>query len=418
MTTRTAASSATVGGGGPQAETRCPVSGEAFDQSFFRAPAVPVFCNVLCEDREQALAVPSGPIDLCYCPSSGLVFNTAFDPALVDYNPRYENALHHSPRFRAYAEATADRLIGRYRAKGQTVVDVGCGDGYFLDLLCRRGAGRGVGFDPAYPSDRAAAASDRVTIRREYFQGLGDTASAALLCCRHVLEHVAEPVRFLRTIRRGLTPETVVYFEVPNGRWLLETGGVWDVIYEHCGYYTASAIRALFEVAGFEVLDVAEGYERQFLWVEARPSAPVQYAPPEHEGLSDVVSVFADRVRRKLAGWRMRLDEWRACGRRAVIWGAGSKGVTFLNLLDRSPSGSTIVAAVDVNRRKQGCFVAGTGHPIVAPDALGPLGVDTVVLMNATYRDEVAGMIEGLQTGGRVSVLVAEDPGERWEKRE
>jgi FlaA1/EpsC-like NDP-sugar epimerase len=73
-------------------------------------------------------------------------------------------------------------------------------------------------------------------------------------------------------------------------------------------------------------------------------------------------------------------------GQRAVVWGAGSKGVTFLNALQaRDPIGHV----VDINPRKQGMYVAGTGQQIVAPEFLKEARPDVVIVMNPVYEDEI-----------------------------
>ena len=63
-------------------------------------------------------------------------FNTAFDGALADYTGAYENSLHYSPTFRRYAEEQAATIVDRYDLHYKTIVEIGCGDAYFLKLLC------------------------------------------------------------------------------------------------------------------------------------------------------------------------------------------------------------------------------------------------------------------------------------------
>ena len=58
-------------------------------------------------------------------------------------------------------------------------------------------------------------------------------------------------------------------------------------------------------------------------------------------------------------------------GKRVVIWGSGSKAVSFLTTL-RVPD--LIAAVVDINPHKHGKFLAGTGHEIVGPRALARYG--------------------------------------------
>ena len=70
-----------------------------------------------------------------------------------------------------------------------------------------------------------------------------------------------------------------------------------------------------------------------------------------------------------------------------AVLGAGAKGVTLLNLVD--PSGARVDCVVDVNPKKQGRFLAGTGQAIVAPAALAERGVRHVLVLNPNYTDEI-----------------------------
>jgi hypothetical protein len=187
----------------------------------------------------------------------------------------------------------------------------------------------------------------------------------------------------------------VVYFEMPNALWTLRDMGIWDIIYEHCSYFTPASLAAACEGAGFSVLDLREVFGGQFLAVEAVPAdGPV---PPTFGDRLDFVQMerdvaaFGENYRAKVDHWRTRLDELAHKGQRAVVWGSGSKGVTFLNTLrDESP----IAHVVDINPRKQGMFVAGTGQAIISPDALREHRPDLVIVMNRLYEGEIRRMLD------------------------
>ena len=84
-----------------------------------------------------------------------------------------------------------------------------------------------------------------------------------------------------------------------------------------------------------------------------------------------------------------------------MIWGAGSKGVSFLNTVD--PNG-TIEFAVDINERKRGQHIAGTGQRIVGPDELVNIRPAKVVVMNPNYRDEIGARLRDLGLDAEVVV--------------
>jgi hypothetical protein len=73
-------------------------------------------------------------------------------------------------------------------------------------------------------------------------------------------------------------------------------------------------------------------------------------------------------------------------GQRTVVWGGGSKGVTFLNTLKIQDQ---IEYVVDINPRKQGMYIAGTGQRIVSPEFLQDYQPDALIVVNPIYQGEV-----------------------------
>lgn len=367
---------------------------------------VPLHCNLLLATADAARAVPSGTIQLAFCPDCGHLFNRSFDPARLSYDADYETSQHFSPRFRRYAEELADRLIARYGLRGKTAVEIGCGQGDFLALLCERGGCQGLGFDQSY----AAAADGRslpeaVSVSRETAPPQAVYDRADLVICRHVLEHLAEPHELVAAVRRGIgdRPETVVYFEVPNALFTLRELGIWDLIYEHCSYFTAASLSRLLEDGGLSVASLVEAFGGQFLAAEASPTAcRPRLADPRTDVLAEtaaLVGAFPARLQATLKRWRTLCADLTEAGQRVAVWGAGSKGVTFVNLVAQEirPYG-----IVDLNPRKQGRFVPGTASPVLAPAALRSEPPDVIIVMNPIYETEVRRESDRLGLGAQV----------------
>jgi hypothetical protein len=93
--------------------------------------------------------------------------------------------------------------------------------------------------------------------------------------------------------------------------------------------------------------------------------------------------------------WRDWLGQLGSEGREAVVWGAGSKGTTFMNLFRDAGALSRVV---DVNPHKEGMYISGTGHPIVYPNRLAEGGApDFVLVMNPVYLQEIHETLKQLQ---------------------
>ncbi len=369
---------------------QCPVCLATEVTLFADIPNVPTHCNLLWATAEAACEAPRGDIQLGFCPTCGHIFNAIFAPALMEYTQRYENSLHFSPRFQSYAMQLAQRLIEKYALYNKTIIDIGCGQGDFLDLLCEKGQNQGIGFDPSYWPN-AEFTSRHLSFVQDFYSEKYASYTADFICCRQVLEHLHKPREFLLSIRRAIGPKqgVKIFFEVPNGLFMLRDLSIWDIIYEHCAYFCAGSLANLFQTCGFEVLQVNEEYAGQFISLEARPSPKTTFAEQCWPGLPELtqnVSSFSANFAQKIQLWQQDLAGFAQKQQRVVVWGAGSKGVMFLNAL---PVQNSIRYVVDINPRKQGMFVAGSGQEIVSPAFLTTLRPAVILIMNAIYEAEI-----------------------------
>jgi len=380
---------------------RCLICGGGSLELLISIPDVPTLCNRLCASEAEAANAPRGDIRLSYCLDCGHVVNSAFDQAQVSYDGRFENTLTFSPRYRQYAEVTADRLINRYGLDGKRIVEIGCGSGDFLRLLCSAG-NHGEGYDPSQPTSRSRAGRGSVEIIGRNFAA-EDVREADFVCCRHVLEHLPEPMDLLRQLRESMAirADAVVFFEVPNGLFTLDRLGIWDIIHEHVSYFTPSSLVRAFLGAGFTVCCAESAFDDQYLWLEARVDGQASPSRSPKRPPDPLYRSFSARFAEKIAQWRRRIDELRSDRRHVVIWGAGAKGVMFLNML-RVTSSAGIDCVVDVNPRKHGHFVPLMGQKIVGPDWLLQDPPDIVVVMNPEYEREVRSMIDDMRIGCEV----------------
>jgi hypothetical protein len=260
------------------------------------------------------------------------------------------------------------------------------------------GDNRGISIDPSYTPDPANGTADgRLTFIQDYYSEKYAGQHADFIASRHTLEHIQYPTEFMTTVRRtiGKRLDSVVFFEVPNARFTLHDLAIWDIIYEHCSYFTDHSLAYLFARSGFTVKSVQPTFAGQFLCIEALPAGTPhgERSADEVQTIADEVAVFADRYRHKVDEERSKLEQWRQQGQKVVLWGAGSKGITFLNVLGQY---GQIEYAVDINPRKRGMFVTGAGQEIVPPAFLPEYQPDIVLLMNPVYLAEVQQTLDGM----------------------
>lgn len=364
---------------------------------------VPTNSCLMLDSPEEARAYPRGDIELVFCEACGFVFNRALDPSLTEYSDRYEPTQAYSPTFQRFHRALADRLAGALDLRGKTVVEVGCGQGEFLHLLCGLAGCRGVGFDPCLDGRRADVVGERaggVELVGDFFSDASiEGLTADVLLSKMTLEHIPAAGRFFRLAERvakASAPGMRLFIQIPESERIFRDLALEDVYYEHCNYFTEVSLSGLFRRHGFAVEEVTREYDGQYLTVLGRYAGGAVSTGEASEGVAELrrlVARFAGTWAGRVEGWRAMVAERRAAGGRIAVWGSGSKGVAFLSAIG---GGEEVSQVVDINPHRQGRFMVGTGHPIVAPEALRDAAPATVIVMNAVYRREVADLLAGL----------------------
>ncbi|MDH3330277.1 MAG: class I SAM-dependent methyltransferase [Desulfobulbaceae bacterium] len=371
----------------------CPVCDSTESIPLLSLEKVPILCNALYASPEVAKNAPVHDIELYCCRRCTHIHNTRFEPDLITYRYGYDNSLFYSPRYRSYAAQQAHRLIDTYALQGKRVIDIGCGDGEFLRLLYRTGKCSCTGYDPALGSDTIPTSSQTgIRLIADTYPEIY-SEHADLYISRHVLEHLGEPTVFLQNIYNAMDKsDSVLFLEVPNGEHLLKTCSAWDIIYEHYSNFTPQSLLYLLARTGFYVSWLQSVFEGQYLAVdskaasESRKSSSLHYDKKKAEKLLIAAEKFARNCSEKMEQIKNMVEKEQQTGKRMVVWGAGSKGITFLNQM-RYLAG--IAYVVDINPQKQGKYVPGTGQLVISPDFLAAHKPDTIFIANEIYRDEI-----------------------------
>jgi len=360
---------------------------------FHRLENVPVHSVLNISTREKALDFDTGDISLGFCDRCGFISNLNFDPDLLNYSSNCEESQGYSPVFSAYAERMAKDLIEKYDLRGKMIIEIGCGKGDFLSLLCHLGKNRGVGFDPAYVKGRDLEdSSDRVLFINDFYSEKYIEYQGDLIVCRMTLEHIKETKNFIGIVRRSIKEgqETVVFFQVPNVVRILRACSFEDIYYEHCSYFSPGSLARLFRQSGFDIINIKTEYADQYILIEAKPvngDNPARASLEDDlENLKTYIRAFQSNYKTKLAYWKDRLQDYKTKNKRSVIWGAGSKGVAFLTTLKAYDE---IEYAIDINPYRQNSYMAGTGQKIIAPGQLKEYRPDIVIVMNPVYLKEI-----------------------------
>jgi SAM-dependent methyltransferase len=368
----------------------------------FSRDNVPVLLNRLYESAEAARRAVTGRLVVVGCHKCGLVFNAAFDSSLSGYDGRYENDQSNSAAFCAHMRDMADRILDVLIGRSNVVVEIGCGQARFLAMLVERASGRistAVGYDPAWrggpslPTIRVEARNfDADALRRLPYQ-------IDAIVSRHVIEHLANPVGFLNSIRAVLPSSWNgrLFLEMPRLEWIASRRTLHDFFHEHCNYFGSRALAHALARGGFRALKIDPVFDGQYHWVEA-VLGQAEVANSEDTLVS--LMELATYEKCYTTGWQRTLTSLKPKGNIA-IWGAGAKGVTFANLAD--PESRWISCLIDINPGKQNRFAPVTAHPVRHPREAMREGLAAIIIMNPNYRAEIEAELE---RAGRLPTLL------------
>jgi SAM-dependent methyltransferase len=379
----------------------CPCCASTGTRPIYRVSSIPVHSCILLGSAEEARAFPVRDLELAYCQGCGFIFNRIFDESVMGYSTNFEESQHFSDTFGTFAKKLAGEIVEVCAVAGKLVLEIGCGKGEFLRELCAVGGATGLGIDPGYRADkgRGGDGDRRLNFIVDHFGPKYEHLSADVVLCRHTLEHIAPVREFLRSIRRlaGKRNDSWIVFETPDAKRVLKEAAFWDIYYEHCSYFSPGAHARVFRQEGFDVTDLELVYGGQYIVQYARPAeGRIRPTLPLEDDLGELerlVETFSNRVSSFQEQWHERVTAAHASGRRIVLWGGGSKAVSFLTTLGL---GEEVDAAVDINPYKQGKYTPGTGHPVVSPQALLQQPPDLVIVMNAIYGNEVTQALNSL----------------------
>jgi SAM-dependent methyltransferase len=328
------------------------------------------------------------------------VWNATFDAAAVIYDTDYEGTQIHSAVFRDYLADLAVAWLSTCDERVESILEVGCGQGEFLEALAAVTSADLTGYDPAW----RGSGGDRAEIVAAVLPD-APAQRAGVVLNRMTLEHIADPLPFVRRMAEWLAPGGTLITQVPDAARMIEKQLVGDLVHEHVNYFTGASLTALLRRAGFVEMRVSREYADQHLTVFARRVG----TPGADERPLDQYDLdrFARSVNDFGPSWDARMREFVAQGCRVVVWGAGSRATALLASL---PEPGLVSFAVDINPRREGTYILGTECPTHLPEVLRDEQQLAVVVTNSIYEGEIRAELNRLEVSAELVMLDATGP--------
>jgi hypothetical protein len=363
-------------------------------------------------------AVTEGPLELVWCPDSGLLqLRHSYDLGeMYGLNYGYRSGLNQSMVRHLNAKV---RSLERLRSleAGDVVVDIGSNDATLLKAYGRPGLRRlgidptGVKFEAFYDSaiDLIPDFFSAAAFRARYREG-----RARIVTSIAMFYDLESPLQFIREVAEVLAPDGIWHFEQSYMPSMLRTNSYDTICHEHLEYYALQPVKQMLEQCGLRLLDVqmnavnggsfaVTAVPKGSPFVSNQPVIEWLLGQEERMGLHTPrpFRQFEERVFEHRGNLQRLIRALNADGKRILGYGASTKGnvlLQFCGFTERD-----IPAIAEVNPDKLGCFTPGTGIPIVSEAEAKAMRPDYFLVLPWHFKDGIlAREAEYLAGGGKM----------------
>ncbi|OSM02251.1 putative type 11 methyltransferase [Magnetofaba australis IT-1] len=312
----------------------------------------------------------------------------------VRYYREVVRAAAYSPEMAVYRREQFAAFVAEYGLQDAAALEIGCGRGEYLSLLKEAGLNpHGLEFNPG---SVAACIEEGLTASEGYLQRPDQQLAAGpfqAVFSFNFIEHMPDPVKALRAACLNLTDDGVGLLEVPNFDMILRDKLFSEFIGDHLLYFTEQSFTQMLGMCGFEVIRCEQTWHDYILTAHVRKR--------QRTDLSEL-GAYRQKIHADVHAW---LDA--APGRgRVAVWGAGHQALAVMSLLGL---GKRCDYVVDSAPFKQGRFTPASHLEIFAPSQLREDPVDAVLVMCASYSDEVARILRAEYDPNLTVAILRED---------
>lgn len=354
-------------------------------------------------------SVPTGPLELLWCPDSGLLqLGHSYDRELLfgdSYG--YRSGLN-AMMVKHLTEKAA--YLTQFCKPGDVVLDIGSNDGTLLNAM---------------PPNRDRVGMDPTIAKFHQHYGPGVTMIPTFFSACAYLHHIPkpakvvsmvacfydldDPIQFCRDVRSIMRPDGVFHIEVADARVMIEKGLYDGICHEHAVYYTPRTLARVLHAAGFRV----DGMEVNSINGGSfnMTASLSDYSEPEGVmGRSDFtlsdLRAFERRVGRHVEELFGLLRDLDRLGKSVVGYGASTKFNVVLQALDQRISGGGsllhdyIPCIADANPDKWGRVTPGTNIPIISEAEMRAMRPDYLLVGPYHFRAGIAERERALHDAG------------------
>ena len=361
--------------------------------------------------------ITEGPLELVWCPSSGLLqLAGSYDMGeMYGDNYGYRSGLNASMVQHLTQKVHELERFADLKP-GDTVLDIGSNDCTSLRAYATPGLTR-IGIDPTGAKFRQYYPDD-VHLVPDFFSAAKFNAvakgPAKIVTSIAMFYDLEEPIAFARQIESVLAPGGIWHFEQSYLPSMLRTASYDTVCHEHLEYYSLAVVNRILDAAGMRAVDVKmNGVNGGSFAVTAmrradtsrKDSSVVGWLLDQEDrmGLSTPrpYREFEEKVFRHREDLMRLLKSLAADGKTVFGYGASTKGNVVLQFCGITAAEVPVIA--EVNTEKFGAFTPGTNIPIVSEAEARAMAPDYYLVLPWHFKDGIVRReAEFLASGGRM----------------
>ncbi|HTX19410.1 MAG TPA: class I SAM-dependent methyltransferase [Bacteroidota bacterium] len=364
--------------------------------------------------KEADEPLTEGPLDLVWCPDSGLLqLKQSYSLSeMYGANYGYRSGLNASMvRHLQQKVRTLERLIPL--SQGDIVLDIGSNDA--TSLKAYSGRHKKVGIDPTGAKFKEYYTDDIVLVPEFFSAKVFNDAfpgkKARIITSIAMFYDLESPLDFVRDIEQCLADDGVWHFEQSYMPSMLRTNSYDTICHEHLEFYSLKVVKGILDQCGLKVLDVQMNAINggSFAVTAAKkgsrlaPNRPIidwLLKQEEEMGLDNPKPYrdFEERVFRHRRNLTHLIESLVADGKKIIGYGASTKGNVLLQFCGITRDHIPCIA--EVNQDKFGAFTPGTRIPIVSEAEAKGMKPDYLLVLPWHFKDGILARERDYLAGG------------------
>ncbi len=360
--------------------------------------------------------VTVGPVDLVWCPDSGLLqMKQSYSlEEMYGDNYGYRSGLNASMVKHLQKKIKTLENLAK-PIENDLVIDIGSNDA--TSLKAYSGKFRKVGIDPTGKKFIEYYTNDIVLIPDFFtainFKNVFPKEKAKIITSIAMFYDLEDPKSFVRDIEDCLADDGIWHFEQSYMPSMLRTNSYDTICHEHLEFYSFKVVKNILESCGLKVIDVQMNAINggSFAITAAKkaskyiPNTPIiewllnQEFEMELETVKPYME-FAERVFRHRKNLTDLIKALVKDGKKVFGYGASTKGNVLLQFCGLTENEIPFIA--EVNEEKFGSFTPGTKIPIISEKEAKEMKPDYFLVLPWHFKDNIlAREEEYISSGGK-----------------